>query len=207
MQLYLVRHGQTDWNLNHRFQGQTDVPLNKTGEDQVQKIAQRLSKIKIDAIYSSDLKRTVQTADIIASHHKVNCTTDPRWRELSFGAWEGLTYDEIKAREPELLEKWRTDPLNAAAPKGETLQQLATRVDSALDDLRADHADQTVLLTVHGGTIQALVCLALTIELKHYWQFAVSSASLSEIAFYSRGAIINLFNDTSHLPKARDGAG
>jgi alpha-ribazole phosphatase len=202
MQLYLVRHGQTDWNLKHRFQGQTDIPLNKTGEDQVQKIAQRLSKIKIDAIYSSDLKRTVQTADcIIASHHKVKCITDPRWRELSFGEWEGLTYDEIKAREPELLEKWQTDPLNAAAPKGETLQQLATRVDSALDDLRADHADQTVLLTVHGGTIQALVCLALGVELKHYWQFAVSSASLSEIAFYSRGAIINLFNDTSHIPK------
>ncbi len=201
MQLYLVRHGQTDWNLQHRFQGQADVPLNKTGEDQVQKIAQRLSKIKIDAIYSSDLRRTVQTADRIASYHEVNCVTDLRWRELSFGAWEGLTYDEIKAKEPELLEKWQTDPLNAAAPSGETLQQLAMRVDSALEDLRADHEDQTVLLTVHGGTIQALLCLALGIELNHYWQFSVSSASLSEITFYTRGAIINLFNDTSHLPK------
>jgi broad specificity phosphatase PhoE len=148
------------------------------------------------------LKRTVQTAELIARHHKIECATDPRWRELSFGLWEGLTYDEIQAREPDLLDKWQKDPENAAAPEGETLRQLAVRVASALEELRAEHEDHTILLTVHGGTIQSLLCLALGIELNHYWQFAVSSASLSEIRFYSEGAIINLFNDTSHIPKA-----
>jgi len=202
MRLYLVRHGQTDWNLHHRFQGQTDIPLNQTGEEQADRIARRLSRTKIDIIYSSDLRRTLQTAECIASYHHIQFITDPRWRELSFGLWEGLTYAEIRAREPQLLEKWQEDPENAAAPEGETLRQLAMRVASALEDLRSDHADHTVLLTVHGGTIQCLFCLALGIELNHYWQFAVSSASLSEMEFFSEGVIINLFNDTSHIAKA-----
>jgi alpha-ribazole phosphatase len=199
MRLYLVRHGQTDWNLNHRFQGQTDVPLDPTGEEQARRIAQRLSSVPIDAVYSSDLTRAVQTAETIAGHHRLKVIPDQRWRELAFGAWEGLTYQEIKSMAPDLIEKWQTDPLQAAAPGGETLLQLAARVQSALDDLRTRHADQTVLLALHGGPIQVLLCLALGVDLSRYWQFSISSASLTEIAFFSRGAIVNLLNDISHL--------
>ncbi|MBI5840653.1 MAG: alpha-ribazole phosphatase [Chloroflexi bacterium] len=207
MKLLLVRHGQTDWNLNQRFQGQTDVPLNKTGEEQAQKIAQRLSGKTIDAIYSSDLSRAIKTAETIASHHDLKITPDPRFRELAFGEWEGLTYQELKSAAPELLEKWQTDPLNSAAPEGEMLSQLAERVKSALGDLQTRHADQTILLAAHGGPIQTVLCLALGLDLSHYWQFSISSASLTEIAFYSKGAIINVLNDTSHLLPLPPGEG
>jgi alpha-ribazole phosphatase len=199
MKLLLVRHGQTDWNLNHRFQGQSDVPLDAAGQEQARRIAARLAQVEMNAIYASDLSRAARTAEEIARPHGLNVILDSRFRELAFGAWEGLTYQEIQSIAPDLLDQWHTDPLHARAPEGETLTQLAARVASALDDLRARHNGQTVLLAVHGGTIQTLLCLALGVDVSRYWQFSVSSASLTELAFYPRGAIVNVLNDTSHL--------
>lgn len=202
MRLHLIRHGQTDWNLNHRFQGQSDSPLNETGMEQAQKIARRLSKVSIDAIYSSDLTRAIQTAEQIASHHNLNLHTDSRWREQSFGEWEGLNFAEMQSAALDLLEAWRVDPLHNPPPQGETLTQLAKRVEAALNDIKARHVEQNVLLVTHGGVLMTLACIALGVDLKKYWQFSFSSASLSEIAFYEEGAIVNLLNDTSHLAES-----
>jgi alpha-ribazole phosphatase len=199
MRLYLIRHGQTDWNLNHRFQGQSDVSLNGTGMEQVLKIAQRLSNVNIDAIYSSDLRRAIQTAEEIAKYFKLSLNTDSRWREQSFGAWEGLTFSEMQAAASDLLKAWRADPLHNSPPQGETLIQLSARVEAALSELKMRHAGQNVLLVSHGGVLMTLACLALGVDLQKYWQFSFSSASISEIAFYEEGAILNSMNDTSHL--------
>ena len=95
---YLVRHGETDWNLTERIQGQVDVPLNATGRRQVSHLAKRLTDLPLDAIYSSDLARTHETARIIAADRDIAIATDPDLREFSFGEWEGLTAEEIEAR-------------------------------------------------------------------------------------------------------------
>jgi alpha-ribazole phosphatase/probable phosphoglycerate mutase len=205
MKLFLVRHGQTDWNIARRFQGQSDVPLNQTGIKQAKALAGQLSAQHIDALYSSDLQRALETAKVISglSGYKPDLHSDSRLREINFGDWEGLTYKEIKEKYPTALAERENDIYKNAPPNGETLEQLCARVRSMLDELYAKHKDQTVLVVAHGGVLQILLCLALNIKPTMYWQFHLSTASLSEIAFYPKGdgAILNLLNDTCHLEK------
>jgi alpha-ribazole phosphatase len=199
MNLLLIRHGQTKWNLEQRFQGQSDIPLNETGRKQAQALAKRLAAEHFDAIYSSDLQRAIETAKTICASQ---IHSDPRLREVNFGDWEGMVYDEIKAKYPETLVAWENDIFKNAPPHGETLEGLAVRVQSMLDELREKHEDQNILIVAHGGVLQTLICLALKLPPTMYWQFHLSTASLSEVAFYPAGAILNSLNDTSHLPKA-----
>jgi alpha-ribazole phosphatase len=206
MKLLLTRHGETDHNLNRRYQGQMDVPLNKTGIRQARQLAKRLSTGKIDAIISSGLSRTVETAKAICAlrENPPPIQTDPRWRELSFGKWEGHNQDEIKAQWEEEAKVWYADIVNAVPPGGESLFQLAERVGIALEDLKSAHKDETVLLVTHSGVIQTLMCLTLGVELKRYWQFRVLQASLTIIHFHEAGGAIELFNDCSHLKEMNE---
>lgn len=201
MKLLITRHGETDFNLAHRYQGQSDIPLNQTGIYQAEQIAKKLSTEKIDAIYSSDLSRAVDTARCIANMQGQVPTLqmDSRWRELSFGDWEGLNYKEISTGWHDEVTKWYADPVNVSAPNGETLLQMAGRVKSALDQLKSKHRDEKILVVTHSGTIQALLCITLGVDLSRYWQFRALQASLSIISFYEDGTILNLFNDVSHL--------
>lgn len=198
MKLLLARHGQTDWNLSQRFQGHSDVPLNQIGRQQGMALAGRLSGQIFDFIYSSDLQRACETAKML-SNGKIEMRTDPRLREMNFGAWEGLSYQEIKEQDPDALSAWESDSYQHPPTDGETLEQFARRVRSMLDDLCEWHKGQTVLVVAHGGVLQTLICLALNISPAIYWQFHISPASLSEISFYPAGAILNLLNDFSHL--------
>lgn len=203
MKLLLIRHGQTDWNIARRFQGHSNVPLNEFGRKQAAALADRLSAQQVDALYSSDLERAFETAKMIVhlSSCKPNLHSDLRLREINFGDWEGLSYNEIKEKYPEALLARENDVYKNAPPNGETLEQLTVRVQSMLDELYARHKDQAVLIISHGGVLQILLCLALKIKPTMYWQFHLSTASLSEIAFYPDGAILNLLNDTCHLEK------
>ena len=199
MKLFLTRHGQTDWNIAGRYQGQSDTPLNETGLRQAEQIAKRLSSETIHAIYSSDLSRAANTAQTIADFHSLEVKKDSRWRELSFGDWEGLTYQEMSARSPNLFEAWMKDPLTISTPNGETLAQLAERVKAAFDEIKEEHADQTVLVVAHSGSLQSLLAVTLGVDLNRYWQFRISQASLSEMNVYEDSVVLNLLNDISHF--------
>lgn len=199
MKLYITRHGQTDWNIAGRYQGQSDTPLNEVGIHQAKQIARRLSTEDIHVIYTSDLSRAANTAQAIADFHQLEIKKDPRWRELSFGDWEGMTYKEMSAHSPELFSKWMTDPLNTSTPNGETLAQLAERVKSAFDEIKSQHKDQTVLVIAHSGALQSLLAVTLGVDLNRYWQFRVSQASLSELIVYENAVTLNLLNDVTHL--------
>ena len=199
MKLYLTRHGQTDWNTAGRYQGQSDTPLNETGLRQAEQIAKRLSKETIHAIYSSDLSRAANTAQSIADFHALEIKKDSRWRELSFGDWEGMTYQEMSASSPELFEAWMKDPLTISTPNGETLAQLAERVKAAFNEIKREHKDQTVLVVAHSGSLQSLLSVTLGVDLNRYRQFRISQASLSEMNVYEDGVVLNLLNDISHF--------
>ena len=199
MKLLLTRHGQTDWNIAGRYQGQSDVPLNQTGQTQAAQIAKRLSTETIHAIYTSDLSRAVNTAQAIADFHQLEIKKDTRLRELSFGDWEGMTYKEMSAHSPVLFSKWMTDSMNISTPNGETLAQLAARVKSAFDQIKDDHKDQTVLVVSHSGALQSLLAVTLGVDLNRYWQFRVSQASLSELIVQEDAVTLNLLNDVSHF--------
>jgi alpha-ribazole phosphatase len=204
MKLFLIRHGQTAWNIARRYQGHSDVPLNETGQKQAKALSDRFSTQHIDAIYSSDLSRATETASAILqkSGYNPDLHPDARLREVNFGDWEGMTYNEIKEKYPKALLERENDIYKSAPPNGETLEQLTMRVQSLLAELLAKHENQTVLAVAHGGVLRVLLCCALGLHPTMYWQFYMSTASVSEVSFYPDGAILNLLNDTSHLPKS-----
>jgi|SRR5271157_266622 len=199
MRLILVRHGLTEWNSSGRFQGHSDIPLSEMGRQQAEALAARLSSEHIHTIYASDLERAQATARIIAARQQCTPTSDAHLREISFGAWEGLTYDEIRRRDPAALSRWEANGQEVTPPGGETLGQLVWRVQPAMDEIRARHVDETVLIVAHGGPLQVLLCLSLGLAPSMYWQFHLAPASISEVAFWPAGAMLNLLNDTCHL--------
>ena len=201
---YLVRHGETDWNLTERIQGQVDVPLNATGRRQVSHLAKRLEDVRIDAIYSSDLARTHETAQIITADRDIAIATDPDLREFSFGKWEGLTSEEIEARRPGALSERISAGNEAfAAPGGENTWQVLDRVRRFCTRAvqRHDPSDD-VLIVAHGGSIRALAVALLDLAVTDFWRFRIHCASLGIVRNHSGGRLLVRWNDISHLPAA-----
>ena len=199
IRLLLVRHGQTIWNAEHRYQGQTDIPLSPLGEAQALAVSRRLAGEQIDAMYSSDLQRARHTASHIAALPPLDVREDRRLREMAFGEWEGLTYAEITARDPQRLAEWASHSPGASPPAGETREALEMRVQALLSDIAARHADQTVLLVAHGGTLLTLLALALGLPAETRWRFRLDHATLSELHLYENTAVLALLNDACHL--------
>jgi alpha-ribazole phosphatase len=181
IRLLLVRHGQTAWSIEHRYQGKTDTALDEIGQRQAAALGRYFGNVAVDAIYSSTLRRAEQTAAAISSAASVPVSLDERLRETSFGLWEGLTYSEIKGRYPQELAAWQNDPMRHTPPQGENLQQLSTRVASFLRDLEQQHAGQTVVCVAHGGVVRAVICHALALPSPAFWRLEIGSASVSEL--------------------------
>ncbi len=203
MRLLVARHAPTEWNGQNRYQGQQDIALGVTGRKLATRLANRLAGERIDEIHSSDLRRAWETASAVSGTRRLPLRSDPRLRELHFGAWQGLTYDEIRQAYPEALAAWEADALEVAPPGGETLAQLASRVGAFLGGLTAAAiVERTVLVVAHQGPLQVLLCLALGLSARARWQFRLEPASLSELHLYPRGAMVNFLNDTCHLREA-----
>ncbi len=156
--LCLVRHGQTDWNLVGRYHGQSDVPLNQNGRAQAHLLAQQLLGQSFAAIFTSDLQRARETAEIIASVIDLPVTLEPRLREIDQGEWEGQLADEIKARYAGLWQERIVDPINVRPPNGETVGEVATRVYTALDDIARLYPVSKVLISSHGLALATIIC-------------------------------------------------
>jgi broad specificity phosphatase PhoE len=156
--IYLVRHGATEWNVTKRAQGTADIPLNEKGEMQALHTAEELSKVDIDAVYTSDLQRACDTAEAIARVHGVEVIKDPRFREIDQGEWTGLTVDEIRRRWPD---KWGPARHYNARPGGESPQEVRGRALAGLKDVASKHSGQNVVIVSHGGTIRWLSAEAL----------------------------------------------
>lgn len=165
VKITLVRHGQTDWNVVRRFQGQTDIPLNQTGIEQANKLASILADDRFDAIYTSDLSRASQTAAIIAETLGMSYTKDARLREICKGVFEGMVYDEVKEKFPLELQRDHDDPVNSRTPGGETVAEVAARMRTAADEIAARHPRSNILLVSHGVSVSTLFCSASHISL------------------------------------------
>lgn len=155
----LVRHGQTDWNLEGRYQGQADVPLNATGLAQAQALARKLKDECLDAVYSSDLTRALETAySIAAVHEDLPVHVDPRLREINQGQWEGVQVEKIRERFTELWHARQVDPVSVRPPGGETVGEVFQRVKAALDDLAGEYPGGKVLIVSHGLALATVLC-------------------------------------------------
>ena len=152
-ELYLVRHGETDWNRERRFQGHADQPLNDAGREQARELAERLAGEQIDAVYSSDLRRARETAEILAAQLDAEVVALRELREIDVGSWQGLSWPEIEELHPDGAERWRRD--GHGWESGETYEQLGERIVRALGEIAARHPRQRVLVVGHGGTVRA----------------------------------------------------
>jgi len=200
MRLIVIRHGQTPWNAQHRYQGQSDTPLSALGRAQAEAVGERLAGEHLDAIYASDLQRARDTAMAIASRHGLTVHADPRLREMAFGEWEGMTFAEMEAADPERLAAWLDESTGVTPPAGESREALAARVAEALAEIRARHPEQTVVLVAHGGTLMTLLVLALNLPQTARWCFRIGHATVSELHLHDDDtAVLALLNDGCHL--------
>lgn len=197
--VYLVRHGETEWNNSGRYQGHSDVALSSQGRRQAELLRERLRHISFDAVYSSDLLRARETAAIIAAVHGLNVKTDEAFREINFGAWEGLTYREIVAAFPHEWESWRWDPANVVIPGGESFRQVKERVWRAFRMMVEREKGHNLLLVAHGGSLRALICAVLGMDLTAVWRFRLDNTGVSIVDCYNGDFILALLNDSHHL--------
>lgn len=170
-EMWLVRHGQTEWNLGNIVQGQVDIPLNETGIAQATALARNIADTKFNAIYSSDLIRAQQTARIIAEQLNLPIQLDSRLREIKQGVWEGHPIDEIIAENPEKFKRGDAYPTIPRAEGAESLAEVIIRIVAAANDIHSQHNGQRVLLSSHGLALAALYCVANHIpvqEVGHY---------------------------------------
>jgi broad specificity phosphatase PhoE len=156
--LCMVRHGQTDWNLEGRYQGQSDIPLNDTGQAQALKLVRQLEGCSFMAIYTSDLLRAKETAATLAASRHLPVIADPRLREINQGEWEGQFVDVIKARYSQLWQERSKDPANVRPPGGETVREVADRVYAALDEIAVRYPAGPVLVISHGLALATVIC-------------------------------------------------
>jgi broad specificity phosphatase PhoE len=185
--LWLVRHGITAWSSEGRLCGHQDVPLSVEGRVQADWVAQRLSSVRLSAVYTSDLLRAVQTAECIArrSPSMVAVVSSAAWREMSFGDWEGLNYAQIARQFPQDL-SFFTDPMLCTPPGGEPFAVLVQRVQDAFGLLvRAIASNMTgdVVLVSHGGPLRVLLCWLLSLPFEQQWRLCIDHGSLSAVDF------------------------
>lgn len=195
----LVRHGAVAMTDPPRYWGHSDIPLSAEGVSQTRKLRARLAGEDIAAIYSSDLRRAVDTAAAIAEPHRMPVTLCPELREIDFGRCEGLTFDEIAGRYPEAKEVWTGLDSGLSFPGGESIGSLAARVDRFIARLSGHWPTQTVLAVAHGGSLRVLVCRLLGTDLSRWWQTRLDIASVTVLEPRAEGMSIALLNDVSHL--------
>jgi len=197
--LLLARHGDTESGSTLRYWGQSDVKLSGAGLRQAKRLRDRLATEKIDAIYTSYLRRAWATAEIIAARHQLDVVNCAELNEVNFGKIEGLTFDEVSQLYPEVTRVWVSQSLSLEFPDGENFDRFNSRVSKFLSRLDKHAPEETILIVAHAGPLRLLVCHLLGLELRHWRQFRLDLASLSIVETHSQGAILNLLNDVSHL--------
>lgn len=197
--VYLIRHGQTVWNKEMKYQGHSDTALTEEGLRQARQVAQRFANEKIAAVYASDLSRAYNTAEAIAGKHGLPVATLPALREINFGVWEGLTYTAINEKWSDDMRVLYTTPDELVIPGGETFRQLKERAGNAMDSLVKNHPDETIAVVSHGGTIRTILCAILNIHLNHVWNIRQDNTAVNIIDYYSEKTIVSLVNDAHHL--------
>ena len=203
---YLVRHGETEWNAENRICGRSDVPLSEAGRRQAKSLAERLKTIPFEALYSSPLKRALETARLISESVGLEPILDERLVELDYGQWEGKTLAEIMKNDPRTFRAWDADPGQLAPPGGESGLEAQQRVVSFLDFLAAKHPQGHVLVAFHKTVCRLAICHALGMSPSDYRRrLIMENAALNIIQPREDGWQLITYNDTTHLSACQRG--
>lgn len=203
-QLFLVRHGETLWNIERRFQGYLDSPLTKAGIQQTQAIGNRLQNEQFDVVYSSDLGRAFQTAQAITTQTGQSIIQEKQLREKNLGIFQSLNHEEIVARYPEENARYRSYDPDYIIPEGESARQFYHRCAAIMTRLAEQHNGKKVLVVTHGGVISMFLKHVLGIPLKAPRRFHVLNTSINVFSYNHHDNVWNLdrWGDTCHLQYA-----
>lgn len=199
--LYIVRHGKTDWNHDTRTQGQLDIPLNSEGVSQAQLLAERFADLNISHIYSSDLIRAKETADLIGQKLKLSIESLVGIREMNFGKWQGLTNAEIKERYSTEYNNWRSNPESCEISEGERLIQVQQRGLEIINKISKTHKDANVIIVSHGTAIKAMLLGILGLDLSNFYKFRQDNTAVNIVQYKDYGPVLVRLNCTCHLDK------
>lgn len=194
-----IRHGETAWNVDTRIQGQLDIGLNETGHWQAQRLARAMADECLDAVYSSDLARARETAQVLANGVGLEVRVDSDLRERGFGIFEGLTYAEIERRFPDEARRWRQRDASFGPAGGERLQGFYQRAVGAVAAIAARHRGQHIAVVTHGGVLDALYRAASRVALDAPRTWQVGNASINRLLASDEGFVLVGWADAFHL--------
>jgi len=199
LRVLLVRHAETTWNRERRYQGWTDTALSETGRAQAEAAGRLLAREPLAAVWSSPLRRAHETAAAIAGPQGLPVRVSQAFKEMGFGDWEGLTVAEVSARFAEEHRAWIETPHLAVRPGGEALEDVRRRVLAGLDALRLAHDGQSICLVAHGVPSRLLILAALGLGPDRLWSVQVSPSGISELEFRDDWTAVHRMNTLVHL--------
>lgn len=197
--IILVRHGQTLWNKEEIFRGRIDIDLNETGLEQAKLLARALSRFQINAIYSSPLKRAVNTATPVANYQQIEVNIDEHFIDMNYGHWEGKSCEEIKETFTTLYQKWIKAPHLLRIPDGETLDEVRIRVVTGLNQILTKHKEETIVIVSHRVVNKVLICALLGLDNSSFWQIRQDTACYTIFNYEDNNFTLILHNESCHL--------
>ena len=199
MRIFLIRHGETEWNRQNRLQGNSDTHLSPEGFHQAITLAEHAPFQHVDAIYSSDLTRAVETAKIIAERFNLTVKIMPELRETDYGDWEGRFIRDLAAESPKAFGRFFTDPERCHPPHGETFLECQARVMIGMREIIANHDNQNVIVVTHGAAIRLILGAALDMPIHKMWAIAQFNMALNVLRVDDGEFTVELMNSTEHL--------
>ncbi|MCB0221544.1 MAG: histidine phosphatase family protein [Chrysiogenetes bacterium] len=200
MQLLLVRHGETDWNLEQRFQGVSDVPLCERGRAQAASLRAHLGDEGFDAVFASPLQRALETAEILSGLSREEIEVIPEIQEMNQGKLEGLTWKELLAEHPEIITRWMSEPVDLRIPGGETIREVASRMAAGLRSVRERAHGRRVLVVSHNLAISAGLAELLGEGPEHFRRYRQEPCAINRIEWHEEPLSLHVCNDYSFLP-------
>ena len=197
-ELILARHGQTLWNVDKIYRGRSDVDLDEVGTRQAELLGKYLSNHGLEAIYSSPLKRALDTAHIIARYQKIDVQIAENLVDFDYGEWQCLPEQEVKKLYPALLNEWRNNPHKVRMPGGETLEDVRKRTIEVIKDILSNYQN-SVILVAHRVVNKVLICFLLGLDNSHFWNIKQDVGGITVFNYLDGRYILTKHNDTSHL--------
>ncbi len=201
VRIILIRHGETTWNIEGRYQGQEDTPLSPRGLEQGKLLAQGLKNVPLNVCISSPLQRSYQTCKFCADLHKLPVATDARLTEINHGDWEGVLAPDIAKAYPVEFEQWHTAPHLVQMPGegGETLDDVRRRVRAAFDEYARKYEGKTVLVAAHDAVNKAIICDLLGLGMEHFWQIKQDNTCINVMEYNEGAWRLVLLNSVNHM--------
>ncbi len=197
-EIILVRHGETEWNVAEIFRGRIDIELNETGIKQAALLAEYLADLKINAVYSSPLKRALKTAEIITGYHQLDVEIASGLIDFNYGKWQGLLHQEVRDKYKELYAQWTSRPERVRMPDGESLDEVRERAIGVVDGVIAKYQG-TVALVSHRVVNKVLICALLGLDNSRFWKIRQDTCGITAFTYENGGFILTKHNDTSYL--------